>query len=782
MRPSRTAALLALASGLLAILFRDALLHGSILGQTDFLFRFLPWSAHAPVGWRVRNPLMGDIPMQFYPWAVHARATLLAGRFPLWNNAAAAGQPFFAAIQTQVLSPFSLLVYALPFPASLTAVACARLLVGGCGMFLFLRRLELSDAAAVFGGLAYLLNPFSVVGLEHPTSAVAAWLPWVLLGAEACATEATARSVAMMAVLVALGVLSGHPESFQNIALVTAAYAAYRGLSGGHLVRTLALSAAAGVLGLLLASVQLLPFLEYVRGSEALALRARLPPLIAANPLAAFVTAFVPDFYGTPVGGRRYVLAGSNYVMQTMYPSLAAWLFASVAMFHQKRRGAAVLFLAAAAIAAGIVYGTVVARIAAFVFPPIRVALLFGFGFITIASLIIAGAIGFDAFVEALSSNRKRARVMTVAIAGSAVVIGLIVFAFWRGQHAGLVDARQAVHTVRSIAWTAELGSALIAIVCAASWLGRRATASLVVAVLAVDLLVFGEGFHALIPPALAFPALPELAPVTEDRSLFRVAGWGDTLLPNTAMMYGLQDFRGYDAVGVGRYGELMAAGFHWTGSGYQLWNASSLSILDLLNVKYVLAPPDIDLPADHFERIAGGPTAIYRNRRALERAFVVNETRVLTGNDALRQLRDGGVDLRHEAIVDGPLDAASTPEMTIGTAGDAVVIRHYGEQDVSIDVNATGRRLLVLLDTYYPGWIATVDHAVVPIHRVDYAFRGVIIPAGHHLVEFHYRPWSVRAGAALSLASLAVVGGLFRRGPSASRRPVHPPVAAART
>jgi hypothetical protein len=766
MRARRTAAFVALASGLLAILFRDALLHGYILGQTDFLFRFLPWSAHAPVGWRVRNPLMGDIPMQFYPWAVHARNELLAGRFPLWNSAAAAGQPFFAAMQTQVLSPFSLLIYALPFPASLTAVAWARLLVGGCGMFLFLRRLQLSDAAAAFGGLAYLLNPFSVVGLEHPTAAVAAWLPWVLLSADVCATEATARSVAMMSIFVALAVFSGHPESFQNIALLTAAYAVYRGTSAGHLVRTLALSAAGSALGLLLASVQLLPFLEYLRGSEALALRAHLPTLLAPNPPAASVTAFVPDFYGTPVGGRRYVLGGSNYVMQLMYPGLAVWLFASVAVFNRRRRSAALLFLAAAAIAAGIVYGTVVARIAAVVFPPMRFALLFGFGLTTIASLVIAGAIGVDAFLDAVSTNGRRALALAGVIASAGIAIGLIVLAFWRGQQPLLVDSHQAVHTLRSIGWTAELLVCLVGAACVARWLGRRVAAGLVLAVLAVDLLVFAEAFHALIPRELAFPALPELAPVTEDRSLFRVAGWGDTLLPNTAMMYGLQDFRYYDAIGIDRYAGLLAAGFHYTGATYQFWNGSSIPMLDLLNVKYVLAPPDIELPADHFVRIAEGPTAIYRNRSALERAFVVNQTRVLTGNDALRQLRAGGIDVGREAIIDEPLDEASTPDATTGTAGDVVAVHRYQDQDVSIDTRVAGRRLLVLLDTYYPGWVATVDRTEVPIHRVDYAFRGVVVPAGHHVVEFHYRPRSVRAGAALSLAALVAIGWLLRRTP----------------
>jgi hypothetical protein len=600
---------------------------------------------------------------------------------------------------------------------------------------------------------------------------VAAWLPWVLLSADVCATEATVRSVAMMAIFVALAVLSGHPESFQNLALLTAAYAVYRGASAGHLARTVALSAAGSVLGLLLASVQLLPFLEYVRGSEALARRAHLPPLLAADPLAAFATAFVPDFYGTPIGGRRYVLGGSNYVMQLMYPSLAVWLFASVSVFNRRRRGAAVLFLIAATVAAGIVYGTVVARVAAFVFPPIRLALLFGFGLTTIASLGIAAAIGFDAFLEAVSTNRRRAVVLAGIIAGSAVVIGLIVFGFWRGQQVLLVDSRQAVHTLRSIGWTAELLTCLVAVAAVGRWLGRRGAALLVLAVLAVDLLVFAEGFHALIPRELAFPALPELAPVMQDRSLFRVAGWGDTLLPNTAMMYGLQDFRGYDAVGVNRYAELLDAGFHYTGATHQLGNGASFPILDLLNVKYVFAPRDIDLPAERFVRIAEGPTVIYRNRGALERAFVVNGTRVLPDRDALRQLRAGVVDLRREAVIDEPLDAASAPDATTGTAGDGVAIRRYQDEDVSIEARVAGRRLLVLLDTYYPGWVATVDRAEVPIHRVDYAFRGVVIPAGHHVVEFHYRPWSVRAGAALSLASLATIGWMLRRTARSPRR-----------
>ena len=139
----------AVAAGLLLFLFRDAVLHGHVLGQGDILFRFLPWSAYRPTGWRIGNPLLADVPEVFYPFTAHARDLVRHGIFPLWNAAAGAGQPFFASFQSAVLSPFTAIAYVLPFPAGLTAAATARLFVAGLGMFLFLRNLPLSMPAAV---------------------------------------------------------------------------------------------------------------------------------------------------------------------------------------------------------------------------------------------------------------------------------------------------------------------------------------------------------------------------------------------------------------------------------------------------------------------------------------------------------------------------------------------------------------------------------------------------------------------------------------------------------
>ena len=95
---------------------------------------------------------------------------------------------------------------------------------------------------------------------------------------------------------------------------------------------------------------------------------------------------------------------------------------------------------------------------------------------------------------------------------------------------------------------------------------------------------------------------------------------------------------------------------------------------------------------------------------------------------------------------------------------GTARFVRDDPEH-VVIDVDAPARGFLVLADQYYPGWRATVNGAAVPTHRANQMFRLIEVPAGTSRVEFRYRPTSVAVGAAISLATLAVMGIILWRG-----------------
>jgi uncharacterized membrane protein YfhO len=63
---------------------------------------------------------------------------------------------------------------------------------------------------------------------------------------------------------------------------------------------------------------------------------------------------------------------------------------------------------------------------------------------------------------------------------------------------------------------------------------------------------------------------------------------------------------------------------------------------------------------------------------------------------------------------------------------------------------------LIVLADNWDKGWRAFWNGRPMPVLRVDYTLRGVMVPAGTGTLEFIYQPASVVLG--LWLAGLAVI------------------------
>jgi hypothetical protein len=76
----------------------------------------------------------------------------------------------------------------------------------------------------------------------------------------------------------------------------------------------------------------------------------------------------------------------------------------------------------------------------------------------------------------------------------------------------------------------------------------------------------------------------------------------------------------------------------------------------------------------------------------------------------------------------------------------------------LEIDVDLARGGVLVLSESAYPGWQATLDGSPVEWFPVDLQLKGVEVPRGRHTVRFEYRPWSVDWGLWISGASLFAV------------------------
>jgi uncharacterized membrane protein YfhO len=76
-------------------------------------------------------------------------------------------------------------------------------------------------------------------------------------------------------------------------------------------------------------------------------------------------------------------------------------------------------------------------------------------------------------------------------------------------------------------------------------------------------------------------------------------------------------------------------------------------------------------------------------------------------------------------------------------------------EQPCEIEISATMETpgVLVLSDSWHPGWSATVNGQPQPILRCNTAVRGVALPAGTHRVVMRFRPVTLPLGQGLAAA-----------------------------
>lgn len=252
-----------------------------------------------------------------------------------------------------------------------------------------------------------------------------------------------------------------------------------------------------------------------------------------------------------------------------------------------------------------------------------------------------------------------------------------------------------------------------------------------------------------------------------EDKELYRIADFGFPA-PNIAAYHKIQTIHGYHSAKLRSYQDILDVAGKGGGSTIAnpfLWN--------LLNVKYIVGPADMFGPqarpifASQSERIA-----VFANADMLPRAFFVAKAEVAKPMQILEHLRDGDFNPRETAYTEEPIAAAFTAPSSSATA----TVKEFANEKLVIETRTEGDNLMFVSEMYYPYWKAYVDGKPAQTYKLNYAFRGVIVPAGTHTVEMRYESTAMATGKMLSLggniltlALLAVGLVLDRRKPGAS-------------
>jgi hypothetical protein len=137
-----------------------------------------------------------------------------------------------------------------------------------------------------------------------------------------------------------------------------------------------------------------------------------------------------------------------------------------------------------------------------------------------------------------------------------------------------------------------------------------------------------------------------------------------------------------------------------------------------------------------------------------MPRAWVVHEIAAIQDRSAaVPLLNDPSFDWRRKAITEAP---APSLEACEETHLPRLVVRE--PRRVVIHAQAACRGLLVLSDTYAPGWRARVNGAPARILETNGFLRGVVIDRGASTIEFAYLPASLLFGGALTAAGILLL------------------------
>lgn len=185
----------------------------------------------------------------------------------------------------------------------------------------------------------------------------------------------------------------------------------------------------------------------------------------------------------------------------------------------------------------------------------------------------------------------------------------------------------------------------------------------------------------------------------------------------------------------------------------YHLYQ-NNLQVLNMLNVKYIIQQ---DEEGNSFPAV---------NPDANGNAWFVDQlVAVSSANEAIQKL--GDFNSKTQAVV----NTAQYPELTkMRYTADSLAridLVDYRPNYLKYTSKNPNTGFAVFSEMHYPsGWNAFVDGEFQEHYKVNYALRGIKVPAGEHEIEFKFEPEVVETGSQISLVAnillgIIIVGGL---------------------
>lgn len=725
---------------------------------------YQPWRGQSFLGF---NP--GSIPQKFqyfdvvrqlYPWKTIVLEMLKTYSVPLWNPYNFSGSPLLANTQSAIFYPLNSLYLLFSQSLAWTLLVILQPLLASFFTYLYCRKLSLSKTASLISSISFAYSLYTTVFLEYNTiGQVILWLPLALFSIELNRRKITSGALLLFGFSIVAAGFAGHLQLFVVMLTCILFYLLFRLRKIAYASCYLAIL----LLSLGIGSIQHVPTLELLSQSA----RSNHPYDYLINTLliqpVQLIKIISPDIFGNPAVGNY--LPNDSYPSKALYIGLLPFLLALGGLIFSRNNpfvrfftlfGLGLLGFMLRTPLTELLYRSPVPLLSSS--SPTNALFLLSFW------LAVLAGFGYDAF--------KKNSSMTIRI--PIVVTWIIILFVWAGEGLDIIQIQK-----NNLIYTTILLTVSSGVIFFFHKIQKiRFAAFIFLLITILDLFYFFNKFNPFISTALVFPDTPVLSWLNKNAGINRFWGYGNAAVEaNFATQYHIFSPDGYDPLYPKRYGEIINTGDdgkitkrfnNQTRSDARIApgygetdlpsNTNRLKLLQLLGVRYILdrnenGSTQNTFPSSLFsESMRIDQWQIFEYKNALPRTFLASHTLTYaSAGEFERIFFNTEFDPKKTILLEehpGQSLSAETPD------GEANIL-DYQPNQVTIKTTTTGTKLLFLSDTYFPGWVATIDQTPAKIYRAFWSFRAVVVPAGSHTVVFSYQPQSFLLGTKMTIISI---------------------------
>lgn len=711
------------------------------------------------------------------------REALRAGRLHVWEPDIFTGYPFLAQPQQDTFYPPNWINLILPLRVGITLHMVFHVWLAAFGMYVYTRVMGARPLPAVLAALGFAFGGLLAGRLwagHSPVYAVFVWTPLMLAALVRAVERGSWRAAILAGAPFGLALLAGHIPSFLYVGIIWAAFALYLFLiRPGARLLVIRQAAVMAVVGLALATVQLVPFVQYTLSSERVAVADYEFATDYSLPPAHLVTLIVPEFFGEPT--RVGYWSVPTFEELTYYAGILAVLGLALALRRPTRLTWFYVLLLVIGLWLALGRYGVLYELAYRFLPPFRLVRAPGraaFLYLFAISALLAHTLTVWRAVPG-GERRRALRVYWPAVVGTLAVAlfaalaatGAVFMAIhptdtsgrlWQ-QIGGYSLALVVVVVGGGLLWAylfEDSRAPIVGIEAKPPSLMPRPWKRAPFLALALIVLVTADTWWFAYKMVRLAPNAPD--PVWTDgkavadelaaagQVVGRVLPWGVPIFSqNGAMRVGWPSVFGYDSLEPAATIALASSVPDPRSTAY-----------DILGATHVLAggPLDDFSQGERGLTLAGqrGSAWVYARARPMPVARLVYAAEVIPdSNAAIARVHAPDFDPATTAILNeaAPCDPGPAP----AAAGTAAVLAHE-DTYWQIRTRSDAPALQILAENAYPGWRVLIDGQPAVALTAYTAIRAVCVPAGEHLVEWRFTPRLYGAGAAVSLFALILL------------------------